>query len=57
LYNDRRTLQATKQLSKSKEDKRISRLHQMEQMEAAARGTAPSLTLDMGDSFAESAGP
>jgi Leucine-rich repeat (LRR) protein len=43
-----------KQRSKSKEDKRMSRFHQMEQMEAAARGTAPSLTLDMGDIFAES---
>lgn len=30
----------------NKEDKRITRMHQMEQMEAAARGTKPSMTLD-----------
>lgn len=32
--------------SKSAEDRRITRMHQMEMMEAAARGTAPSMQLD-----------
>lgn len=30
----------------NKEDRRLNRMHQMEMMEAAARGTAPSLQLD-----------
>lgn len=34
---------------KAREDKRISRLHQMEMMEAAARGTTPTMQLDTTD--------